>query len=132
MAGMQTAWTRRSSPVVVAAVCALGLAAIGVIDYLLGYERTIFVAYFLPIGLAAAAGGIALGVFVSALSISIWIFSDIFAGAAAIRFWDAATGFMACVGFHLGGNPAALDVAFRYQVDQMDQLFRRVLVPLTF
>lgn len=89
----------RSSPVLVGIVCAAMVGAVGVVDYLLGYDRSILVVYFLPIGLATGACGMLLGAIISALSIGTWMVSDILAGAPAVRFWDAATGFAAYVVF---------------------------------
>jgi len=97
--GIQNLLFRRVSPVAMGAVCVVLTALIGFADYLTGYERTIFVIYLVPIALATWAGGVSLGIIVSALSVSASAASDVFAGIPEIRFWDGAVVFIAYIVF---------------------------------
>lgn len=72
-------FARRSRPTIIAAGYAMA-AAIGVVDYHTGYEFAFHIFYLVPICLTTVYGGRTAGLFLSAFSSAVWIFSDIRAG----------------------------------------------------
>jgi diguanylate cyclase (GGDEF)-like protein len=58
----------------------LGIAVIGWLDYLTGYELRMFPLYFAPVGYASAARGRATGVILSATSAATWFIANLLAG----------------------------------------------------
>ncbi len=70
------------------------LAFIGLADYLLGFERSLFGFYFIPIALAVVARGWRFGVVIALGSVATWIVGDWLAGAhfnsPAVLIWNAA------------------------------------------
>jgi signal transduction histidine kinase len=76
-------------------VSLLLLAAVGVIDYQTGFERSWLVFYLLPVALGTWFVGWRFGVILSALSVTVWIVGDIEAGAvyssSSVPIWNAST-----------------------------------------
>jgi len=70
------------------------LALVGIVDYLTGFEVFFSVFYLLGVGLAAWFIGIGFGLFLSSLSVAIWVIGDLAAGAhyssPFIPIWNAA------------------------------------------
>ena len=70
------------------------LAAVGLVDYLTGYEFSMLIFYLLPISLAAWFVGRSFAMTVSLLSVGIGVVADLGAGAAyahkAVLIWNAA------------------------------------------
>ena len=73
------------------------VAAVGLVDYLTGYETFFFIFYLLAVFLSVWFVGAAYGRFVSALSVAAWIFSNIAAGEHYSSFfvpvWNALSVF---------------------------------------
>ncbi len=71
----------------------LVLVLIGMVDYLTGYEMFFSVFYLLDVGLAAWFVGKGFGLFMSFLSVAVWIAGDLAAGAryssSLIPIWNA-------------------------------------------
>jgi len=63
------------------ALCLLLVLVIGYLDYLSGTELSLSIVYLLPVTLAVLMSGKALGLLVSAISVIVWLFADIEAGA---------------------------------------------------
>jgi len=84
----------RLSPKATAALCAAGVALVGVIDYLTGPDLLCSVFYLMPVALGTWRLGRSFGVFVSVLSVLAWIASDLAAGAhfrsPFVPIWNAA------------------------------------------
>jgi signal transduction histidine kinase len=78
----------------VALVCILIVAAVGLADYLTGYEIFFFTFYLVAVFLAAWSVGFSFGVLISALSVAAWISADVAAGlrysSYFISVWNAA------------------------------------------
>ncbi|MDH3496282.1 MAG: GGDEF domain-containing protein [Gemmatimonadota bacterium] len=72
-----------------------GVASLGVLDYLTGYELSFAVFYLLPVTFAAWFSGRASGVVTSLASASVWQFSNYVAGETFSRvwipYWNAST-----------------------------------------
>ena len=68
------------------------VAAIGLIDYLTGYESRLFLLYFIPVGIASWVAGRAYGLFAAIASALAWTTADILSGHAypltAHLFWN--------------------------------------------
>jgi signal transduction histidine kinase len=79
-------------------VCLLLLGAVGYIDYLTGYERSLLLFYLLPISLAAWFGSLVLGLAVASVSVIVWLLSDLAAGIPTLGFWNVG---MASVSYAL-------------------------------
>ena len=62
------------------ALCLAIVALVGWADYLTGYDLFFFVFYLLAVFLAVWQVGVFGGIFISALSVSVWVSSDIAAG----------------------------------------------------
>ncbi len=71
---------RQTLPLLIA-ICLALLAAIGVIDYLTGFEMFFSVFYLLGVGLAAWFVGRTFGFIMSVLSVLVWVGGDLAAGA---------------------------------------------------
>ena len=61
-------------------IALLGIAIIGWLDYVTGYELRMFPLYFAPVGYASAARGRSAGVTLSAVSAMTWFVSNLLAG----------------------------------------------------
>jgi len=77
---------RQTLPLLIA-ICLALLAAIGVIDYLTGFEMFFSVFYLLGVGLAAWFVGRTFGFIMSVLSVLVWVGGDLAAGAHYSRPW---------------------------------------------
>jgi signal transduction histidine kinase len=88
MAGL--IWLNRltKSRSALAAFCLFITGALGYLDYLTGYEQTFLLFYLAPVALATWFGSFALGFAFSALSIGVWVLSDVAAGVPAIGLWN--------------------------------------------
>jgi len=73
----------------------LSVAAIGVLDYLSGYEISFGVFYLLPISYVAWAGGLRPGIFVATGSAIAWLIADHASGhpysQVGVPYWNAAS-----------------------------------------
>ncbi len=69
------------------------LVAVGIVDYLAGFERSVLVLYLVPVSLAAWFVSWRFAVVMCLLSVAVWIGGDIAAGATysswLIPFWNA-------------------------------------------
>ena len=73
--------------------CLVLVALTGLVDYSLGYERSLLVGYLLPIALATWFVGRRFGLVTSLLSVTCWIVSDVAAGGKpAVGLWNAGMG----------------------------------------
>jgi signal transduction histidine kinase len=92
MVGWLERLERRSQPFLILAGLGV-LAAIGVVDYVTGFEMQFSVFYLLGVGLAAWFVGKGFGLIMSVLSVLVWIGGDLAAGAhysnPLIPVWNA-------------------------------------------
>lgn len=96
------------------ALAAFGVVAVGVVDFLTGYEISMSVFYLVPVALAAWYAGGRAGVGIAVLSCISWYLADLAAGGrythAAIPVWNALVrfGFFAVTGLLLGALRSSL------------------------
>jgi len=74
------------------------VALIGIVDFLIGFEVSLLVFYFLPIALAVVIDGPRFGFLVAIISVGTWVAGDIAAGARyatpVVPIWNAVIAFI--------------------------------------
>ncbi|PYK32080.1 MAG: hypothetical protein DME57_01155 [Verrucomicrobia bacterium] len=93
MAGWLASTRLQKSPAILAVVCLTIVGVLGYVDYLTGYEQTFLLFYLAPISLATWFGNFWFGIFVSGLSITAWVVSDVAAGVPTVGVWNIGMAF---------------------------------------
>jgi signal transduction histidine kinase len=73
-------------------ICLALVGLLGYLDYLTGYEQSLLLFYLVPIALVTWFEGLILGLTLSALSLIVWILSDIYAGIPTVGIWNLVMG----------------------------------------
>jgi len=73
--------------------CLILTGAIGYVDYLTGYERSLLLFYLLPISLAAWFGSFVFSLAISVVCILVWVLSDLASGIPVLGFWNIGMAF---------------------------------------
>src|SRR4030095_7709495 len=68
--------------------CLVLAGLIGYVDYLTGYEHSMLLFYFLPIGLAAWSANFAFGITFVVVCVTTWVLADLASGTPALGFWN--------------------------------------------
>jgi signal transduction histidine kinase len=79
--------------------CLILATLIGYADYLTGYEQSLLLFYFLPISLAAWFANFRFGIAIVAVSVMVWVLSDLASGIPAFEFWNIGMAFASYVLF---------------------------------
>ena len=79
--------------------CLVLAGLIGYVDYLMGYEHSMLLFYFLPISLAAWFASFAFGITIVILCVTTWVLTDLAAGIPALGFWNIGMAFASYVLF---------------------------------
>jgi len=85
----------------VAAICVVLVALIGMLDYLTGYEISFFVIYLIPVLLAVWRVGVRFAVLVSLISVATWLSSNIAAGLHFSNWFVPVWNSMVTITFYL-------------------------------
>jgi signal transduction histidine kinase len=72
--------------------CVVLVALVGYLDYLTGYEQSLLLFYLVPISLATWFEGLTFGLAFCALSLGVWVVSDVLAGIPSLRIWNLIMG----------------------------------------
>jgi signal transduction histidine kinase len=80
-------------------ICLILTGAIGYVDYLTGYERSLLLFYLAPISLAACFGSFLFSLGMSVVCIVVWVLSDLASGIPALGFWNIDMAFASYVLF---------------------------------
>ncbi len=75
--------------------CLLVVAAIGVVDFISGFETSLALFYLAPIAAMTWFKNITWGIAIAAASVAAWVAADIMAGIPHVLTWNVATGFLA-------------------------------------
>jgi signal transduction histidine kinase len=73
----------------IATISLILVCVIGYIDFRTGYERSLSLFYLVPISLGTWFVGLVLGLIIAALSVVVWVVSDMAAGIPSVLFWNA-------------------------------------------
>jgi signal transduction histidine kinase len=68
--------------------CLVLAGLIGYVDYLTGYEHSMLLFYFLPVGLAAWSANFAFGITIVVVCVTTWVLADLASGIPALGFWN--------------------------------------------
>src|SRR5262245_48425248 len=80
-------------------ICLILIGAIGYVDYLTGYERSLRLFYLVPISLAACFGSFLFSLGMSVVCVVVWVLSDLASGIPALGFWNIEMAFASYVLF---------------------------------
>jgi signal transduction histidine kinase len=83
---------KRASRVSVVVLSLIWIGLVGLADYWTGYERSMLIFYLIPITLGTWFVGRGFGMFLSVLSITTSIISDIASGIPEVLYWNQAVG----------------------------------------
>jgi signal transduction histidine kinase len=89
---VRASWILPFSRVGLLAACLALIGLLGYLDYLTGYEESLLLFYLVPIALGTWYEGLYLGLTFSALSLSAWVLSDIYAGIPTVGIWNLVMG----------------------------------------
>jgi signal transduction histidine kinase len=82
----------KASRVSVGVLSLIWIAAIGLVDYWTGYQRSMMIFYLIPVTLGTWFVGRRFGMFLSGLSVVTSMASDLASGIPEIRYWNEAVG----------------------------------------
>jgi signal transduction histidine kinase len=97
--GLRQAFRLGVSRVGLSSICGALVALLGYLDYLTGYEQSLLLFYLVPIALATWFGGLVFGLIFSALSVAVWVASDVVAGIPTVGMWNLAMAMAAYIVF---------------------------------
>jgi diguanylate cyclase (GGDEF)-like protein len=94
-------WIARLPGVWVSTSAAIGVAAVGLLDFLTGYEISLSILYLGPVAMAAWYGSRRTAIWIAALSCAAWFAADVGIGHSYSHAWIAVWNALVRLGFFL-------------------------------